>query len=330
MNSPRFTLPWLVVLALVLVLVWAPAASAQISFETAGTRAMGMAGAFVAVADDASSVHWNPAGLVYGDPVGMTVGWDRLRFGDPKLSALAGASQDSNKFTSVATWPFAISYGHFHSAQVVGTGLEGAPIVDSLRVHHIGFSIAQTLLEGLVVGTTVKYLRGQAINGEVTGLATGEALDQAMERKTSSDGAFDLDIGVMGELGPVRVGYTLKNVTQPTFVGNAGFAIQLKRRSRLGVAVLPVDGLTLAFDVDLDTADPLVGLRRMMALGGEARLGSSVALRSGVRWSRDGERRPIAALGASLRLRKGFWLDGYATYSRYEDRGFGVAFRAGS
>jgi hypothetical protein len=35
------------------------------------------------------------------------------------------------------------------------------------------------------------------------------------------------------------------------------------------------DGLTLAIDVDLDTADPLVGLRRTIALGGETRLGSA-------------------------------------------------------
>ena len=94
--------------------------------------------------------------------------------------------------------------------------------------------------------------------------------------------------------------------------------------------MLPTDGLTLAFDMDLDTADPLVGLRRMMAVGGEVRLGSSLALRSGVRWSRDGERRPIAALGASLKVRKGFWLDGYATYGRTDDRGWGIALRAGS
>ncbi len=34
-------------------------ASAQ-GFEAVGTRALGMGGAFVAVADDASAVYWNP------------------------------------------------------------------------------------------------------------------------------------------------------------------------------------------------------------------------------------------------------------------------------
>jgi len=317
-------------LVILAVVVWAAPASAQISFEVIGARALGMGGAFVAVADDATAVHWNPAGLAGGEPVGMTVGWDKLRFGDPKALASLGHTYDSNKMTSVGTYPLGISYGHFHWAKVVGFGPNGEPVVDALRVHHVGVTIVQSLVEGIVVGTTVKYLRGQATTGEVTPVTAGAALDSGMDRGGTSDGAFDLDVGVAAEFGPVRAGLTVKNLRQPTFVGIAGFAIQLKRRVRMGVAVLPADGLTLAFDVDLDTADPLVGLRRMMAFGGEIRLGSSFDLRGGVRWSRDGAKRPIAALGASLRIRTGLWLDGYANYSRMDDRGFGVALRAGS
>ena len=40
---------------------------------------MGMAGAFVGVADDASAVYWNPAGLLNGPAVGATIGWDRFQ-----------------------------------------------------------------------------------------------------------------------------------------------------------------------------------------------------------------------------------------------------------
>ena len=40
-------------------------ASAQI-YETVGIRAQGMAGAFVAVADDSTATWWNPAGLATG------------------------------------------------------------------------------------------------------------------------------------------------------------------------------------------------------------------------------------------------------------------------
>jgi hypothetical protein len=289
-----------------------------------------MGGAFVAVANDASSFHWNPAGQANQGPYSMTVGWDQLHFGNPKLPAVVGASQESNKLTSVATMPMGVSYGYFHESRVVAVLEDGTPVVESLRVHHLGATVVQTLLKGLTVGATVKYLRGQATTGETSGFLTGEALDEGMARDAKSHGAFDLDLGIQGVLGPVRAGLTIKNVRQPTFTGDAGFAIQLKRHTRLGLALLPTDGLTLAFDMDLDTADPLVGLRRMMALGGEVRLGSSMALRSGVSWSRDGERRPIGALGVSLKLRQGLWLDGYSTYSRFGDRGFGIAMRAGS
>src|SRR4051812_24538873 len=47
------------------LLVTARPVAAQ-TFEVIGTRAAGMGGAFVAVADDASATYWNPAGLALG------------------------------------------------------------------------------------------------------------------------------------------------------------------------------------------------------------------------------------------------------------------------
>jgi F plasmid transfer operon protein TraF len=319
----------LIVASLLLACAVRPA-SAQISFEVAGARALGMGGAFVAVADDPTAVHWNPAGLANGAPAGMTIGWDQLHFGDPKLPAIVGSTKDAASLTSVATYPLGISYGYFRAAKVTAITENGTPIVSNLTVHMFAGTIVQTLVKGLVVGATGKYLRAQSELDPTNGLSNGDALDEAIKRNSKSDGAFDLDAGVMATIGWFRAGFTAKNLVQPTFTGADGFETQLKRRYRLGLAALPTDGLTLAFDVDLDTADPLVGLRRMMAVGAETRLGSSLQLRGGVRWNRDGERVLIAAVGASLKIRRGMWLDGYTTYSRVDDRGFGVAFRAGS
>src|SRR4029453_2854832 len=49
----------------VLVSIWPASAAAQ-TFGGIGVRAEGMGGAFVAVADDASAVYWNPAGIATG------------------------------------------------------------------------------------------------------------------------------------------------------------------------------------------------------------------------------------------------------------------------
>ena len=45
--------------------IWPKPATAQI-YENIGIRAQGMSGAFVAVADDATTTWWNPAGLASG------------------------------------------------------------------------------------------------------------------------------------------------------------------------------------------------------------------------------------------------------------------------
>jgi hypothetical protein len=84
-------------------------------------------------------------------------------------------------------------------------------------------------------------------------------------------------------------------------------------------------------DVDLDTVDLRGGLRRMIAFGAESVLGQRAAVRGGVRWNLEGQRRPVTAVGASLALRPSWWLDSYFSYGQSEeDRGFGIALRTGT
>ena len=78
-----------------------------------GERALGMGGAFVAVADDATATHWNPAGLVHGGPAGMTIGWSRFQSGNQDQLVTPGPSRRGIGFTSLGSWPVGISYGHF-------------------------------------------------------------------------------------------------------------------------------------------------------------------------------------------------------------------------
>lgn len=320
--------PILLAAALVAVALPSPAA-AQLSFEVVGARALGMGGAFVGVADDATAVHWNPAGLATSDPIGMTFGWDRFQFGNPEASVAAGPRRDTTRFTSFGSWPLGISYGRVASTRLTDDAV-GITRTESLVVNQVGVTILQTLVERVVVGATFKYLRGKATTGLAEGVTAEEALDRGGELDGDYRNAFDLDLGFMMDFDVARLGLTVKNLRQPTFRGEEGFEIALERRVRMGLAVLPSDGLTLAMDIDLDTADQSVGLRRMIALGAEQRLGSRVAVRGGVRWSRDGSRRPIGSVGSSVTIRPGLWLDGYYTQGRNDEgRGFGLALRAG-
>ena len=106
--------------------------------------------------------------------------------------------------------------------------------------------------------------------------------------------------------------------------------MQLKRQTRAGISLLPVNGLTLAIDVDLNTVDLRDGLRRMIAFGGEGRLSSRLMVRTGMRWNLKAERQRVVAGGLSIMLRPRMWLDVHYTQGRLDlDRGYGIALRAG-
>ena len=57
---------WRVLLPVTFLLSFSPARLSAQTWDRVGERAQGMAGAFVAVADDATAAYWNPAGLATG------------------------------------------------------------------------------------------------------------------------------------------------------------------------------------------------------------------------------------------------------------------------
>jgi hypothetical protein len=317
------------VLALILLGGLSRGAGAQATFESAGERALGMAGAFVAVADDASSAHWNPAGLATGRPASMTFGWLRGDVGRGDAPVTTDARRVRGSFTAVGTWPLGVSFGTF-DLTAIREGLDGELVTETLKTSQFGATILQTVAQGLVVGSTLRYVRGEVVTAPSGGGSVDDALSRTDDVDAERTGAFDFDVGVMADMQKVRVGLTLKNLRSPTFGDVAVRELTLPRQTRLGVAVLPTDGLTIAVDMDLETVDFVGDPHRMVAIGGEARLGGRLLARSGVRWSIEGARRLVAAAGLSVALRQEFWLDGHYTQGRGgDDREFGVAIRAG-
>lgn len=252
-----------------------------------------MAGAFVAVADDASAPFWNPAGLATGAAVGAV--FDVTRF------------QTGNRhsfFGSVGSWPLGLSVVQ-QTAQP--TGLK-------FSTTQYGINVLQTVVEGLVLGANIKLIHGSVVDSA-----------------SHSSNAVDVDLGAMADFNRVRIGLTLKNLRQSAFTNSAGGLVILGREIRAGVAVLPRDGLTLALDLDLDTVGLWDGPRRGIAVGGETRVSPRLTARGGLRWNlEDDLNRPAYSAGASVKLSASVSLDAHYTYSdNRRERAFGAALRAG-
>jgi hypothetical protein len=289
-----------------------------------------MAGAFVAVANDSTAVLWNPGALIHGPIAGLTIGWDQFHFRDQDGPPESGSGRISARGVAVGAWPIGLSYTGISAAAIRRdpTGLDTA---DALRTSQFGVTVLQSLGDMVVIGSTLKYVRGTAVSQPVSGHSTDAALDRALDARGRTSHKFDFDVGIILATDRLRVGLTFKNLQRPAFATIGEKAIRLERRVRIGLAAFPRDGLTLAIDVDLDTADPLVGLRQTVALGAEKRLGQWIVMRGGLRFVRGSDARPVGAVGGSVRLRQSLWLDGYFAHGHEAgDRGLGIGLRVGS
>ncbi len=319
---------WRVAAAL-LVAGLSPALAGGQVFETVGTRALGMGGAFVAVADDASANYWNPAGLGTLFFSAVAEGQRIQRRPGPETGALQ-ASNDLSVLTSLATPSFGLSYYRLRSWQVAP--LDGsAELLGAMTTQHLGATFVQPISPGLAVATVVKVVRGTFGAGLSDGVAPIDGLlDQAATLDTRTTNRFDLDIGIMAGSGPVRVGVVARNMREPEFAASDELTVVLKRHVRAGVALRPRESLLVALDADLSTIETFDGPRRMVAVGVEQRF-ARFAVRAGGRYDFERDNpAPVGAVGFSLEVTSGFWLDGQATRSRNdEERGWGVSARVG-
>jgi hypothetical protein len=331
----RISLKAALAATLLLVGTGASTASAQ-TFETVGTRPAGMGGAFVAVADDASAVYWNPAGLALGGSYFSLV-IDGSR-GESDLADSVRAGSRSSNLVAFSTPPLGLSYYRLGSARVAPMGLlESAPAVrlERLTTHHAGVTLVQSVTSTLAVATTVKLVRGHAGTAVVVG-RDGDDSDDLLEAADDlpSEGGvkFDADIGVLASFGHVRAGVTVRNATQPDFATPGGGALELKRQTRAGIAYLGVSGVIVAADVDVERAQGALGEVRNFAAGAEARVVRRAFLRTGFRLNtlsdEPGGHAPVYTLGGSCLTFRSLLVDAQVTLgARAGDRGWGIAAR---
>lgn len=310
--------------AAVLLAAWmmtaaAPGPSLAQDAPAPGVRAAGMAGAFVAVADDATAAYWNPAGLATGDFFGAIFEHQRLRTGDPAV----GQGRTTGLF--LGTPPLGVAVYRLRSAE---RGGPGGLTLSSLVTTHLAVTLLQSLGEHVNIGGSLKAVRGGAGSRPADLPIPADVFDLADDLDRGSATRFDADIGVMLRFERVRAGLAVRNLTEPAFPAPDGTERGLERHVRAGVAVFPRAGLVVAADADLTRGASPSGARRGLSLGAEQQVGPRAQVRGGVRLQTVGDRRPAAAAGASAALTSLIWIDAQVTGgAEGADRGWGVGLR---
>jgi len=131
-----------------------------------GARPMGMSGAFIAIADDANTVMWNPAGITQLSQQELTMMWTNLFYPGVTQSHLSYVLPITNKLATGVDW-MAIQFKDEEIAY------------SKNRVHIAG---AYRPIDWLSCGLNIKYL------------FSSTKLDDISEGDTRR---FDGDIGIL-------------------------------------------------------------------------------------------------------------------------------------
>jgi len=325
------------------------------SFDSVGTRAAGMAGAFVAVTDDASAVYWNPAALASGNFFSIVVDRTSSKT-DPAVPQ--GAAERSGFLFAMGIPALGLSYYQVRLASVSNAGVEVGTTqnvqtgqkagiaseilqaatgrsdevnqvrLDTLVTHHTGVTVLHTLGAGITVGTTVKVVHGVASSVVVPDGSRERLLDEAGELGGKGTSRVDADIGVMKAASVFKAGLTIRNVSDPEFETPNGTTLKLQRQARAGVALLMRQGWVLDADLDLTETSRVLGPFREFALGTEGRLGHKIFVRGGFHTNtRDGSQKGLAA-GGSYMIVNSLLVDAQVTGGdETAPRGWGISAR---
>lgn len=311
--------------------------------QAPGTRAAGMGEAFVAVADDATAVYWNPAGMATGAYFSFVV--DFVDGAGPADAARAdgGASEHGARFIGFTVPPLGLSYYRLSRvAAAPGDPAEAAELdredgrrrVQGLTTSHLGVTLAQSLTDFLVVAGTFKLVRGEVTGGVTTGTDASGALAAASGLPRRSTSRFDLDGGVMVTVERWRIGLVARNLSAPDFSSPEpnGASVDLDREVRVGAAWgnrwPGLTGLVLSVDADLTRRRTPGGDRRDLAAGAETWwLDQRLGLRGGLRASTTGDVRPVVAAGVSAAVRPGAFVEAHVARGRQDERSWSVGAR---
>ena len=187
-----------------------------------GPRAIGLGGAYTAIAEDVSAIFWNPAGLA--------------RIGHQELAATRTELFGTDLVDSYTAFLLPLSYGRAVAVDWYHSGFDDGEL--GFGENRVDLSYAHVFSRLFSAGLTVKYL------------------DQSIELDASTvqDGrGMGLDAGILITPHPsLRLGVTARNAFDSRIDYGDGSASEVvyPQHLVLGAAYAPSNWLLLAGDVD--------------------------------------------------------------------------------
>ncbi len=275
-----------------------------------GARPLGMGGTFAAIADDASTSYWNPAGLV--NVTGVEVSSVKLT----KINDLDTKYTYVNLVYNISNDIGAFGVGWLR--QAIGgiplTDISGDIIKESTENadNTIYIAYGRYIVKGLAIGTSVKILLGNypaLVYSSTTSEATSTTINYS---------GFGLDIGLFTNIGDVIGVKELKGLSLGVNVQDVyttiswdaiagvsdGSTEQVAINAKPGIAYrLPISQFEIIAGCDVDTKYQLI-----IHAGGEIWWNKMVGIRGGIKNWRSEESAGQSlqqesdwSLGASLR-----------------------------
>jgi hypothetical protein len=198
-----------------------------------GARAAGMGEAFVAIADDATAVYWNPAGLAFQtgrEIVAMHTNW-LPGFGSDLYYDFLAYRQNLEGVGVIAGNITYLNLGEQTHTDADGTEL------GKFNSHEFAVTVAvgAKISENMAVGLGLRYIRSSL---------SGDNIQVGSEKGSGKANAFAVDIGWLYKAGFLRglsFGANLSNLGPKIAYIDAAQADPLPTNLRVGLAYKAVD-----------------------------------------------------------------------------------------